>query len=101
MFDLSTVDVFRPGDVVVTFRKDDNDTVKKYIEIMKAQGMEIWAYSDRGDHMQYLLVPDIEERKAASLASDQNSASGLFSEEAKNILLSKPGMNLGLVMRVS
>lgn len=101
MFDLSTIDTFRPGDVVVTFRKDDKVTEKKFLETMHEQGMEVWAYSDRGDHLQYLLVPDIEERRAVAQASDRNSASGMFSEEAVTEIRAKINRNLGLVTHVS
>lgn len=83
VFDLATTDVFRPGDVVCTFRKGDQATVKKLTEVMKAQGMEIWAYSDHGEYQQYLFVPDIEERKAVVLASDRNSAGFMTKQETR------------------
>jgi len=83
VFDLAAVDIFRPGDVVCSFRKDDNETVKKFAEVMQQQGMEIWAYSDRGEYYQYLFVPDAEARRAVALASDQNSLAGIIPPPAQ------------------
>jgi hypothetical protein len=73
VIDLATNDTFRPGDVLCSFRKDDKETETKFMELMKAQGMEVWAFSDRGDYFQYLLVPDAEARRIVALNSDRNS----------------------------
>lgn len=86
MFDLSTIDVFKAGDVLCSFRKGDETTANTFLDLMKSKGMEIWAFSDRGEYVQYLLVPDIAMRRAIAIASDQNSAGGLIGGDLKDLI---------------
>lgn len=89
MIDLATIDTFRPGDVLCSFRKDDKETETKFMNLMKEQGMAVWAFSDRGEYFQYLLVPDAEQRKEIALASDRNSLGFMLPPAEKELTLAE------------
>lgn len=75
MFDLAKCDTFHEGDIIVSFKKDDNETKAKIIGTLNALGFHQWAYSLRGDYEQYLFVADYEKRKQDHLNSCMNSLS--------------------------
>lgn len=79
MFDLAKTDVFRDGDIILTIRPGhDPERLEQYMEAFKALGMEVHAYSDRGDHRQYMLVPDREALMEIHRESCRNSAGSIF-----------------------
>lgn len=62
MFDLSKSDLLHPGDVVVTFAVGDTLTRDTVLATLIEKGYDQWAFSDRGDHLQYLMITNREER---------------------------------------
>lgn len=85
MFDLTQMDVFRESDVILTVKTghDPNKVLETLGQLNKA-GLEVYAFSDRGDHKQYLLVPDIEVLRERNLESCRNSLAGVFDGAAKS-----------------
>jgi hypothetical protein len=75
MFDLAKSDVFKEGDVIVTFKEGDDETKTKIIRTMSDLGLQQWAYSKRVDDgcEQYLFVSDYDQRKEDHLRSCMNS----------------------------
>jgi len=79
MFNLVEMDVFRETDIILTVKTTHCDErLQLYLEKLKELGMEVHAYSDRGDHRQYLLVPDRDKLHEQLLQSCRNSAGSLF-----------------------
>uniref|UniRef100_A0AB39CCL3 Uncharacterized protein n=1 Tax=Pseudomonas phage RVTF4 TaxID=3236931 RepID=A0AB39CCL3_9VIRU len=89
MFDLSKADLFRDSDIIITVKTEHCDErLKVYLDKFKELGMEVHAYSDRGCHRQYMLVPDREALQEQLHASCRNSAGGIFPDEFAKGLIS-------------
>lgn len=82
MFDLTKAnDIFRDTDMVISVRPGiDDEKFKLCLDLLEKAGMEVHAYSDRGDHRQYLLVPDREVLQEQLYESCRNSMGTILSQ---------------------
>lgn len=93
MFDLTKAnDIFRDSDIILTIRPGiDDEKFKLCLDMLEKAGMEVHAYSDRGDHRQYLLVPDRAELQERIHESCRNSMGTIFGDKLKQLAGTVPG----------
>lgn len=74
MFNLVKADTFRDCDIILTVKPDMEPTkLQTVLEELSKIGMNVYAYSNREDHKQYMLVPDIEKLREQHQESCRNS----------------------------
>lgn len=92
MFDLATADIFRDTDLIISVRRNhDEERLKLYLDTFEALGLQPHAYSDRGEYLQYLLVPDREELLERIHQSCRNSLGSISLGELKQVQGALPG----------
>lgn len=79
MFDLAKADIFRDCDILLTVKAEMAPAkLQVVLDEFEKIGMNVYAFSDRGDHKQYVLVPDIEALREQHHESCRNSLAGVF-----------------------
>lgn len=92
MFDLAKMDVFRDSDIILTVKPGhDAERLKLYLDAFEKLGMEVHAYSDRTDHVQYMLVPDRPALIEQLHQSCRNSLGGIHLGELQQVKGALPG----------